>query len=711
MKAIVVILFAFTHLGSAKSPEKETQKEKYTVCHTDACIERAKLINDSLNTSVDPCSDFYSYACGGWISKHSLPDSASSYGIFEILEDELLETLNSTLENITLVGTNDTVIRNVAAVYKACKDVPTERDRPDILKDILKASGFGHWPITKHNDRMFKNASEVLNVTGMDPILHFYISRDVQNLTSHIIQLDETSFVKLGRNQLTNPDAEANKPILDAYKHLIKVAVKFVKPKITRVKLRKLISDVLLLEQQLANLTTPPEQRRNIFDIYHRVTIGELEAKFPNIPLQNLLNKVFSKANITLGKNEALELYALEYYNRTNDLLRTVDAKTLFNYAGLRVVLSWATDLSKDYLNASFQLTKVAWGVQAQWPRWSKCMSFLTRAMRDAIGNLYVQKKFSAQAKTEVLEYVEKIKGVFRNNLEKNQWMDSSTKTAAREKLNKMGVKIGYPEEIMNMTYLEERYKYIPELNTSSHFIEMWRYIVDNNERKQLEKLRMPYDRNSWVVGSAVVNAFYNPSTNDMFYPSGILQGLFYQHGLPSSINYGSIGAIIGHEITHGFDDEGRQYDADGKLKQWWNNGTRSRFEKRANCFVQQYGRIRDETANMTLDGNNTLGENIADNGGLRMAFKAYTTLRNDTRLKTLEHISGKKLFFISRAMTRCSLRTPASLRMQIQYDPHSPAQYRINEPFKNMAAFATVFNCSVGSAMHPERNKTCTLW
>ncbi|XP_050041626.2 neprilysin-1-like [Dermacentor andersoni] len=602
-------------------------------------------------------------------------------------------------------------MRNIAAVYTACKAVPTENDRPDILEDILKTFGFQHWPITTDKHWVFQSASEVLNLTGLDPILDIYVSQDVQNLTSYIIQLDEVSFMKLGRNQLTNPDTEENKPILNAYKNLIEVAIKFVKPNITHYELTRLVCDVLLLELQLANLTTPPEQRRNLFDIYHRVTIGELEAKFPNIPLHDLLNKKFSKANITLGKNETLELYALEYYNRTNDLLPAVDAKTLFNYAGLRVVLGWATDLSKDYHNASFQLRKVAWGVQAEMARWSKCMSFLTGAMRDAMGNIYARKKFSAEAKQEMLVYVDKIKDVFRKELENNKWMDEVTKSAAKEKLDKMAVKIGYPEEIMNMSYLEERYKYIPALNTSSHFIEMWRYIVENNDRKQIEKLRVPYDRNSWIVGSAVVNAFYNPSTNDMYFPSGILQGLFYQHGLPNSVNYGSIGAIIGHEITHGFDDEGSQYDADGKLKQWWSNGTRSKFEKKANCFVQQYGSIRDKTANMTLDGKNTLGENIADNGGLRMAFKAYTALNDDTRLKTLEDISGKKLFFISRAVTRCSLRTTASLRMQIQYDPHSPAQYRMNEPVKNMQAFARVFNCSVGSQMHPKRNNACTLW
>ncbi|XP_075528263.1 membrane metallo-endopeptidase-like 1 [Dermacentor variabilis] len=402
MKDIVaLILFTLIHILAAK-PLKGREKEKYTVCDTKACIERAKLINESLNTSVDPCSDFYSYACGGWISKHSLPDGASSYGIFQMLDDELLETLNSTVENITSVGTNDTVIRNIAAVYNACKAVPTERDRPDILEDILNTFGFQHWPITTDKDWVFQNSSEVLNVTGLDPILDVYVGQDVQNLTSYIIQLDQVSFMKLGRNQLTNPDTEENKPILDAYKHLIEVAIKFVKPKITHYELTRLVCDVLLLELQLANLTMPPEQRRNLFDIYHRVTIGELEAKFPNIPLHKLLNKRFSKANITLGKNETLELYALEYYNRTNDLLPSVDAKTLFNYAGLRIVLGWATDLSKEYLNASFQLTKVAWGVQAQTPRWSKCMSFLTSAMRDAMGNLYAKKKFSAEAKQEV---------------------------------------------------------------------------------------------------------------------------------------------------------------------------------------------------------------------------------------------------------------------------------------------------------------------
>lgn len=270
----------------------------------------------------------------------------------------------------------------------------------------------------------------------------------------------------------------------------------------------------------------------------------------------------------------------------------------------------------------------------------------------------------------------------------------------------------------MNSTKLDEFCKYIPRLNLSTPFLSMWRSIRVNNWKTMLEKLRLTYDaEKTWIVGPAVVNAFYNPSGNEMVYPAGILQGVFYQYGLPRSLNIGAIGSVIGHELTHGFDDQGSQYDAEGRLREWWSKATRQKFKSKSQCFVKQYGNIHDQEAGMKLNGKNTLGENIADNGGLRTAFKAYKNILKeecdgkDTRLKGLEKLSGEKLFFIANAMVWCSLVRPEEKKFIIQYDPHSPSKYRINIPMKNMAEFSKVFKCQAHSRMNPDRNKTCALW
>ncbi|XP_049275288.1 neprilysin-1 [Rhipicephalus sanguineus] len=452
-----------------------------------------------------------------------------------MLDQELLLTLKGALENITEANETAVVIRNAAAVYNACKAVPTEKDRPDILLGILNTSGLGQWPITNSSSRRFSNISEALEVTGPDPILSLYIERDAQELSSYVIQIDQVTFTTLGRNQLIHPYSEENQNITEAYKKLIEVAVRFIKPNISDVELNTIVCDVLLLERDLANMTSPPEDRKNLLDIYHRTTISEMECNFTNIPLLNLLNKEFSKANMTLNSSETLELYALEYYQKLNEYICGINPETLFNYAGVRVVLSWAADLSSEYRNASFELNKVAWGVQTQKERWSQCITYLSSGMRQVIDYLYVKEKFSAEAKKEVTEYVNNITNVFRDDLNKSVWMDNNTRGAALDKLDKMRLKIGYPEEVLNITFLQESYKYVPEFNISDHFTNMYRYLYKNNDILWHEKLRLAYDPKSWLVPVTAVDAFYNPSANEMLYPSAILQGLFYQHGLPST--------------------------------------------------------------------------------------------------------------------------------------------------------------------------------
>lgn len=233
-----------------------------------------------------------------------------------------------------------------------------------------------------------------------------------------------------------------------------------------------------------------------------------------------------------------------------------------------------------------------------------------------------------------------------------------------------------------------------------------------------LDKLRKTYDADkTWFEGPAVVNAFYNPNGNEMVYPAAILQGVFYQYGLPRSVNMGAIGSVMGHELTHGFDDQGSQYDAKGRLREWWSNASRQKYREKSECFVKQYGSIHDKEAGMTLNGENTLGENIADNGGLRTAFRAYKNIikeesgGKDTRLKGLEDVPGEKLFFISNALTWCSLMRPEMKQQIIQYEAHSPGEYRANIPMRNMAEFSKVFNCPAHSKMNPDRNETCVLW
>lgn len=430
-----------------------------------------------------------------------------------------------------------------------------------------------------------------------------------------------------------------------------------------------------------------------------------------------LLQKEFNKVNVTLDGAEEVALYVMDYYRKMPTFFREADPATVFNYFGLKVMLSWAKHASEKIRNSSFELQKAVDGVKKPKSRWETCVRLLNDAMKEVIGYLYVTKKLNKDAKIEVKEIIEAVKEAFIEMLQSVTWMDADTKREATLKLLHMKSRIGYPDWLINTTYLEEFYKYIPRLNHSTPFVSVWKSIIENDWKTTLEKLRMPYDPDkTWLTGAAVVNAFYT-ERNEIVFPAGILQGVFYQPGLPRSINFGAVGFTAGHEVTHGFDDMGSQYDAEGRLRQWWTNGTREEFKNKSECFVQQYGRIYDKDAGMKLNGINTVGENIADNGGLRAAFKAYKKFfqenakGKDTRLRGLEELSGEKLFFIADATIWCSLYRPERLRSRIQYGSHSPGKYRVNIPMANMAEFSTVWNCRARSPMNPDRSETCSLW
>ncbi|XP_077563112.1 neprilysin-1-like [Haemaphysalis longicornis] len=697
-------------------------KEEYVVCSSPVCLQRAQEIKESLNKSADPCEDFYAYACGGWIENHNLPESESSYDSFDVVDDALQASLRDILGNVTIgYEGNQNATDKVALAYNACMAVPEAGDQHNVMWKIMNDYGLAEWPIlTKEEQGPVKeiNLTKVLLDVGLDPILKLTVERDSTYITSYVIKLDQISFGKVGRNQLIHPNKEGNKAIIAAYKKLIAVAATFMNPNMTEQQARTLADDTVAFEGTLANFTSPPEERRDVLAIHHRTTIGVLQENFSHFPLLGLLNKEFKKVNLTLTETEPLEIHALDYYKRMTSYLSEAEPVAVFNYLGLRTILRWAAHASKDFRKALFELDEVVSGVKKDSPRWKKCVRLVNDEMKEVTGYLYVTKYFREEAKMEVEGIIDALKNAFNDTLQKSTWMDADTRYEANLKLQEMHTKIGYPECILNSTCLDEFVKYIPRLNSSTPFLSIWRSIKDNNRKTKLGKLRETFDAEKiWMLGPAVVNAFYNPSGNEMEFPAGILQGVFYQYGLPRSINMGAIGTVAGHELTHGFDDEGSQYDAKGRLREWWSNDSRQKYREKSQCFVEQYGSIYDKEAGMKLNGNNTLGENIADNGGLRAAFKAYKNIikeecdGEDTRLKGLEELSGEQLFFISNAMVWCNVLRPEEKKYAIQYDAHSPNEYRVNIPMQNMAEFSKQFNCPTHSRMNLERSKTCALW
>ncbi|KAL1426488.1 hypothetical protein MTO96_018291 [Rhipicephalus appendiculatus] len=577
---------------------------RYNICRSDVCRKRAKMIIDSLDTSVDPCKDFYSFACGGWLKKTKIPKTKSSYGSFNSLNDKLLKTLKGILEGIPYrKGQHQSVTDKAAIAYHACKSVPKVCDRIDVVYDIMNASALGDWPITKTSISDIKNmtnCSDLLLRTGFGPILRYDIGRDSKNLTNFVIQIDQMTFPVVGRNQLIHPNKTENKKIMKAYKRLIEATLGFMTFSISTSEKSKIANELIAFEGQLANLTDPPEKRRDFLTLYHRTTITALQHNFSTFPLLDLLNWEFSKADIMLTEDETVELYATDYYKKLVDFLESTKPELLFNYIGLRIMLLWAPHASRDIRDALFGVKKATSGIQEMPP------------------------SSVPEAKIEVEDLVSRLKEVFKSSLEENHWMDKETKEKAVRKLDQMESKIAYPKWGLNMTFLEELYHLRSPAGPNPSVLENLAFYSSEQRKEKARKiaraLQQGFGVDCWSSGCKCV--LRSRPRNEMVYPSGILQGVFYQYGLPRSINFGAIGTVVGHEMTHGFDDTGSQFDANGRLEQWWTNETRAKFDKKALCFKRQYGSVTVKSLNLTLNGNNTVGENIADNGGYQDCFQ-----------------------------------------------------------------------------------------
>ncbi|XP_011866367.1 PREDICTED: membrane metallo-endopeptidase-like 1 isoform X1 [Vollenhovia emeryi] len=680
------------------------------VCLTSGCVHTASKILKNLNPDVEPCDDFYKFACGSFIESTIIPDDKTSVNTFSIIVDDLEEQLRLSIEEESLPN-EPKPFRLVKNLYKACmnKTLIEERGLTPLLDDLRKLGG---WPVLdgarwNEGDFTWKDSVYRFRRQGysVDYFIDFGVSVDLKNNSRRLIDLDQAA-LGLSREYLSKG---FNDKIVQAYyKYMVDIAVILgANPSRAQAELK----ESLEFEIKLANISLPNEKRRNVTLLYNPMTVNQLSAAYPSIPWWEYFNTILAP-QAQLQQDEIVIVNVPSYLKDFEKLITTTPKRVQANYALWRATAASVSYLTDDIRKRQLKYTVELNGKTEREPRWKECVDIVSGSMGISVGSMYVRKYFKEDAKNAALEMVDDIRQEFIKILKKVDWMDEKTRANALEKAAGMASHIAYPNELLDDRKLEKFYEGL-ELSADDYVGSIFNLSMFGTNFS-FGRLRQPVNKTEWISHArpAIVNAFYSSIENSIQFPAGILQGAFFSNDRPRYMNYGAIGFVIGHEITHGFDDQGRQFNKEGNLVDWWQSETKKRYLKKAECIIHQYGNYTVKDVGLNLNGINTQGENIADNGGIKEAYFAYRewVKRNkpEPRLPGLPY-SPEQLFWISAANSWCSKYRPEAMKLRITTGFHSPSEFRVRGPLSNMEEFSRDFNCPVGSRMNPE--KKCTVW
>ncbi|XP_028046800.1 neprilysin-4 isoform X3 [Monomorium pharaonis] len=671
---------------------------------------RARIMLKYMDKGVDPCQDFYQYACGNWAKRNPIPKDKAGYDTFEMLRESLDSVLRELLEDpiphdANQIDVDDATIK-AKHLFQSCMNyeiLKQRMERPLIqLLDQL-----GGWPILRPDwnpdkfDWLLLTAQ--LRLYNNDILISEWVGPDIKNSNKYVIQFDQTSLGLPTRDYFLQP---SNAIYLEAYKdYLVRIAI------LLGASLDNATVDaeeLIEFERQLASITSSPDERRNISELYQRMSIGELRALVPQIDWRRYLSIVLARP---IHFSEPIVVFALQYIQDLVVLLSKTPPRTVANYLLWRFVRHRVNNLDDRFQEVKQKFYYILFGREQAPSRWKNCVTQVNSNMDMAVGSMFVRKYFDENSKNDTLSMTREIQRSFRELLDKTNWIDDETKRLASEKVNAMSLRIGYPDFILQSHLLNERYKDV--VIQPDKYFENTLNILQHLTKVEQARLGNAVNKTLWNTAPAVVNAYYSRNKNQIMFPAGILQPPFYHRFFPRSLNYGGIGVVIGHEITHGFDDKGRLFDKDGNLHRWWKDEAIDGFHRRAQCLIDQYARYTVMEVGMQIDGVNTQGENIADNGGIKQAFRAYERwLRSNEREdETLPGMSAtaKQLFFLNFAQVWCGSMRPEATRNKLKTALHSPGRFRVIGTLSNSKDFAEVFNCPPGSPMNPVSK--CSVW
>ena len=652
-------------------------------------FKKFKFIDSSnMNLSVKPGQNFYDYANGDWIKNNPIPPSKTSWGSFLVLRDASLTALKNILEDAAKNPEKNRLMKMTGDFYASGMDsIAIEKLGFEPIKNDLANID----KINTVQDLVKEIAS--MRVNGIaSPLFGFYIDQDDRNASKYIAKFGQGGTSLPDRDYYLKNDAR----ITNIRKEFLLYMTDLFKMVGTDSAKAKLQADnILALETQLAKAQYSRVEMRDPVKLYHKFFVDDFSKTTTNINWKNLMQQM----NVT-GQDSIL-VSNPAFLKTVDSLLTATPLATWKAYLQWYIIKNSVAYLSNDFVDRNFIFSKVLSGQKEITPRWQRMSGLVDNNLGELLGQLYVAQYFKPEAKIRMIELVKNLQQTFKDRIKKLDWMSASTKAKAIIKLDAFTKKIGYTDKWKTYDGL---------VITRNNFLENIRNANRWGYKDNIDRLGKPIDKTEWGLTPPTINATYSPSKNQITFPAGILQFPFFDFAADDAINYGGIGAVIGHEMTHGFDDQGRQFDADGNLRDWWTADDAKQFKTKADMVVSQYDAYT-VLDTLHVNGKLTLGENLADLGGLAIAYEAFKKTPQGKTTTKIEGFTPDQRFFLSWAQVWRSSYLPETAAQLILTDPHSPNQYRTNGIVSNMDEFYKAFDVKPGDKMYKPVDKRIRIW
>ena len=651
----------------------------------------ARFSIDNIDKSVDPCTDFYQYACGNWMKNAQIPSDQPEWASFVEVDERNNEILRGILEKAAAGGPNRNPIdQKIGDYYGACMDEKA-------------VDGKGLDPLKPELDRISSvkdktgliDAIARVHLIGPNPLFNFYSLPDLHNAGMVIANIDQGGLSLPDRKYYINDDdakmVEMRKKLTDYATTLFTLSGQ------SSQEAANSAQTVLRIETALAKDSMDRTLRRDPKTRDHKMTRDAAVALAPNF----YLNRYFS--DIDTPAFSEVNVANPDFFKQVNGVVESESLEALKTYVQWHLLNAAAPWLSAAFVDANFKFRQALTGQAEIKPRWKRCVAATDGALGEALGQRFVEETFGAEGKQRMLKMVNALEKSLDQDIRTLPWMTEDTKKQAKLKLDAIRNKIGYPDVWRDYSKLN-----VVQGDLMGNFLRANEF----ESHRQIAKISKPVDRNEWGMTPPTVNAYYSPPRNEIVFPAGILQPPFFDKEMDDDVNFGSIGAVIGHELTHGFDDQGRKYDPQGNLRDWWTEQDGKEFEKRASCVADEYSSFT-AVDNLKLNGKLTLGENTADNGGARIALMALMNMISEDKSgKADEKVDGytpEQRFFLGFGRVWCEKRRPEFSRMLVNIDPHSPGRFRTNGVLENMPEFQKAWGCKAGQPMVSQNQ--CRVW